>query len=154
MAKILFVFSLWSVFRLLSRFQKVNKLQFGKAKTGENEVWMPWQYSLIRPLLWLTNAILFRSLRQDQIAGLQGQAYWQKEENHGQERQPQSLLQRVLRFHGWAKYYLHHCTTTIKGGCVIPANFFPYFVRNDLALSCPKLAYLTKIVLESAWTSR
>ena len=56
--------------------------------------------SLIRPLLWLTNAILFRSLRQDQIAGLQGQAYWQKEENHGQERQPQSLLQRVLRFHG------------------------------------------------------
>ena len=53
------------------------------------------------PDLWL-----FRSLRQDQIAGLQGQAYRQKEENHGQERQPQSLLQRVLRFHGWAKYLL------------------------------------------------
>ena len=25
----------------------------------KNEVWMPWQYSLFGPLLWLTNAIFF-----------------------------------------------------------------------------------------------
>ena len=41
-----------SFFRLLSRFQKVNKLQFGKAKKGSqktsfsNPSWMPWQFSL------------------------------------------------------------------------------------------------------------
>ena len=50
----------WSFFRLLSRFQKVNKFQFGKAKKGalygqktsfSNPTWMPWQYSLFALLL-------------------------------------------------------------------------------------------------------
>ena len=42
----------------------------------------------------------FRSLRQDQTAGLQGQAHRQKEEDDGEKCQPQSILQRVIRFHG------------------------------------------------------
>ena len=44
--------------------------------------------------------LLCRSVREDQAAGLEGEAHRQEEEDDGQERQPQPLLQRVIRFHG------------------------------------------------------
>ena len=59
----------WSFFRLLSRFQKVNKIRFGKAKKKEhfmakktsfsNPNWMPWQYSLLGTLLMITSLPLY-----------------------------------------------------------------------------------------------
>ena len=42
----------------------------------------------------------FRSVREDQAARLEGEAHRQEEEDDGEERQPQPILQRVLRLHG------------------------------------------------------
>ena len=39
---------------------------------------------------------LLRPLRQDQAPGLQGEAHWQEEEDHGEDCQPEPLLQRIL----------------------------------------------------------
>ena len=66
MAEILFMFSFGvahpdSFFRLLSSFQKVNKLQLGKAKKGalSNTTWMPWQYSLFGTLISMRKTMYY-----------------------------------------------------------------------------------------------
>ena len=56
------------------------------------------------------NCSCFRSLRQDQVVGHEGEEDRQEEEDNRQERQPQPLLQRVLRLHGRSKLvsnYIH-----------------------------------------------
>ena len=51
----------------------------------------------------IQNCFCSRSLRQDQVVGREGEEDRQEEEDDRQERQPQPILQRVLRLHGRSK---------------------------------------------------
>ena len=57
-------------------------------------------FSCTQPMFRVLPLLPFRSVREDQAAGLEGEADRQEEEDDGEERQPQPVLQRVLRLHG------------------------------------------------------
>jgi len=59
----------------------------------------PGQKVPVQPLIYPH----FRPVRENQAARLEGKANWQEEEDDGEKRQSESLLQRVLCLHGGAK---------------------------------------------------
>ena len=103
-----------SFFRLLSRFQKVNKLQYGARKGalyGQKmsfSTWMPWQYSLFWALLLPSK--LFEE-RSKKVCSLLDAAVWRIGSTYRKERSRRWRKLKAIKMHLKRKF--HFCLKCI-----------------------------------------